>query len=141
MHIVIGDANGVDKAVQNFLLLNKYNQVTVYCSGEKCRNNLGNWHIHFVEVAKGIKGRDFFTIKDKAMAKIADYGFALWDGKSQGTLNNINELANQNKKTLLYHSPSQSFITINRINDLHKLAPQQITGFTNTNFNQQALNI
>jgi hypothetical protein len=32
------------------------------------------------------------------MAIEADYGFVLWDGKSPGSLNNIIELLNKNKK-------------------------------------------
>lgn len=125
LNIVVGDANGIDKAVQNFLHQQAYTKVTVYCSGNTCRNNLGLWPVQYIEVNKGIKGREFYTIKDKKMAKIADYGLVLWDGKSQGSYNNMNELLQQNKKSLLYFAPSKSFLTISSIDDLSKLKSQQ----------------
>jgi hypothetical protein len=40
--IFVGDANGADKAVQQYLASRGYKHVTVYCM-EHCRNNLGNW--------------------------------------------------------------------------------------------------
>jgi hypothetical protein len=41
--IVIGDANGADRAVQQYLLSKGYADVEVFCVGGYCRNNLGNW--------------------------------------------------------------------------------------------------
>ena len=41
--IILGDADGIDKAVQNYLKIQGYNKVTVYHSGTTIRNNLGNW--------------------------------------------------------------------------------------------------
>lgn len=34
------------------------------------------------------------------MAKAADYGFMIWNGKSKGTLNNIINLVQYNKNVL-----------------------------------------
>lgn len=36
--IVIGDANGVDRAVQQYLFDISYKNVSVFCSGNTCRN-------------------------------------------------------------------------------------------------------
>ena len=87
--ILIGDANGADKALQSFLRENNYANVTVYCSWGRCRNNIGHWRTYNVQVPAGYKGRDFYTQKDRLMAQEADYGFVLWDGKSPGSIENV----------------------------------------------------
>ncbi len=40
--VLVGDANGADKAVQRYLAKSGYQNVVVYCM-ETCRNNLGGW--------------------------------------------------------------------------------------------------
>lgn len=119
--IVVGDANGADKAVQEYLLGENYSHVTVFCSGSACRNNVGNWKVSKIEVDPSVNGRDFYTKKDKEMAKIADYGFVLWDGKSPGSYSNIMELLKRNKKALVYFSPEKSFLTILKLEDANGL--------------------
>ena len=44
IEVLVGDANGVDTAVQEYLNLKKYKNVTVYCINYP-RNNIGNWKI------------------------------------------------------------------------------------------------
>lgn len=119
--VLIGDADGADKAVQQFLSEIKYKDVKIYCSGENCRNNLGNWSIENVKVPANLKGIKYYMEKDKKMAKKAESGFMLWDGKSAGTLNNILELLKENKKTLVYYSPDNQFFTITGIEDVNNL--------------------
>lgn len=67
----------------------RYANVTVFCSGPECRNNIGQWNVNYVPVDAKLKGRDFYTQKDKAMAGESDYGFALWDGGSPGSISNV----------------------------------------------------
>ncbi|MBE0472374.1 MAG: hypothetical protein IBX55_23060 [Methyloprofundus sp.] len=119
--VVVGDANGVDKAVQAYLCEVGYEAVTVFCAGEKCRNNLGHWQVKRIEVEPSLKGRAFYTVKDKKMAEVADYGFVLWDGKSQGSYNNILELLGQGKKALVYFAPNKQFTTVKTAADLEAL--------------------
>lgn len=119
--IFIGDANGADKAIQKYLAEKKYKNVSIYFSGKICRNNIGYWPNISIEVEKDIKGYDFYTKKDKEMAKKSNFGFILWDGKSRGALNNAIELASENKKTILYFSPKKEFISIKSIEDIHNL--------------------
>jgi hypothetical protein len=96
--ILIGDAKGVDLLVQEYLLKKKYNNVIVYFTGNNIRNNAGNWEFnHITDYSCRKKGRDLYTIKDKAMANDADYGLMIWDGKSKGTLGNIKEMIKQYK--------------------------------------------
>jgi hypothetical protein len=57
--VLVGDANGADKAVQEYLLGKSYERVEVFCSGGGCRNNLGSWPVRDVPVSKGAKRKDF----------------------------------------------------------------------------------
>lgn len=120
-NIIVGDANGADKAIQRFLSESRYSNVTVYCSGARCRNNLGSWKIRSVDVPPSVRGRDFYTRKDRAMAENADYGFVLWDGKSPGSLENVITLLKRDKKALVYFSPDKEFVTISSVDDLRHL--------------------
>ncbi|WP_020396858.1 hypothetical protein [Thiolinea disciformis] len=124
--IIVGDAFGVDKAVQQYLADMNYPAVRIFCSGSVCRNNLGNWTIEWITVDPSLKGRAFYTEKDKAMAAQADYGFVLWDGKSQGSLNNIHELIRHKRKTLLWYAPEKRFLTITDLDDLQIVLPQPV---------------
>lgn len=119
--IYVGDANGVDKLVQNFYHNLKYKNVTVFSSSPIPRNNLGNWDVNIVDVDKSIKGFDFYAQKDKAMAEQADLGFMIWNGKSKGTLNNMINLRNKNKKIVLFLTPSEKFFVINTDKELQNI--------------------
>ena len=55
------------------------------------------------------------------MAQAASYGFMMWDGKSKGTLNNILNLLQQQKKVLVYFSPDKSCYTLNSLEGLTTL--------------------
>ena len=119
--IIIGDANGADKVLQTFLAESKYKNVTVFCAGEECRNNIGTWKVHRVKVDPSLHGRDFYTQKDIEMASLADYGLILWDGKSAGAMNNILELLKNNKIAVVYFSPEKKFFNIENIQDAQNL--------------------
>ena len=45
MAVLVGDAGGVDRLVQNHLLASRYDSVMVYASASKPRNNAGNWPV------------------------------------------------------------------------------------------------
>lgn len=118
LRVVVGDANGADKAFQQYLAAKGYQNVVVYCSGNRCRNNAGNWPTENVPVAPELKGRDFYIVKDKAMAREADYGFILWDGASVGAFENLVELVRQTKTVLLYLSPDKTFHRIHTMDQV-----------------------
>lgn len=122
--ILIGDANGIDKSVQQYLYLKNYMNVVVFCSGDQCRNNIGHWQVKYIKAKDNLKGRDFYTLKDIEMAKDADFGMMIWDGKSSGTFNNIKNIINLNKKLLLYLSPKKQFYTITNINELELIVSE-----------------
>lgn len=121
--IIIGDANGVDKAVQRHLAKRNYRNIMVFCMVGTCRNNIAKWPIREVQ-APHIKRRDarFFGVKDRAMGAEADYGLMLWDGKSRGTFANIKDLVEREKPVVVYLAPKKSFRTLRRYEDLSELA-------------------
>lgn len=118
--VLVGDANGADKAVQRYLAERGYQHVVVYCM-EDCRNNVGNWprHVHTAESASR-HDRRYYGIKDLAMANDASCGFMIWDGTSKGTLTNVINLVNAEKKVLLYTSPRKQFFTLRTPGDLNR---------------------
>ena len=119
--ILIGDANGADKTVQKYLSETGYKNVIVFCAGDECRNNLGNWQTRNIFCGSAKKDFKFFASKDKAMSEEADFGFMLWDGKSKGTINNAVNMIKAEKKVLLFHSKYKNFISISKMDDLRQL--------------------
>ena len=103
--VILGDANGADKAAQQYLLQHSYQKVTVFCSGETARNNLGNWPTHKIQPQKGVKGFQFYAAKDREMALRADFGLMIWDGKSPGTILNVLRLLLAGKIAVLFRVP------------------------------------
>ena len=95
--IIIGDCFGADKLVQEYLAERQYTNVEVYVSGENTRNNLGGFPEKHIP-AEGLSGFQFYRQKDIAMAKDADVGLMLWDGKTRGTLSNIQDMRAMGKE-------------------------------------------
>lgn len=104
-HVIIGDANGADKAVQKYLSLAGYGNVTIFCSGNAPRNNLGAWPLQTVMPDRATRGFQFYAAKDRIMAQHADFGLMIWDGKSAGTILNLLRLLQGNKKAFLINVP------------------------------------
>jgi len=115
--VVVGDANGADKAVQKFLHDASYKNVIVFCSGDNCRNNLGQWETRHIRTSKHAKGFDFYAAKDREMAREADFGLMIWDGKSAGTVLNILRLIRANKKAVLINVPDKQTTTFKASDD------------------------
>lgn len=132
--VLIGDANGVDKAVQSFFAEEGYRDVVVYCMDGVCRNNVGNWQIKSID--SGGKKKDFayYAMKDAQLSLDADYGFMIWDGESKGTLNNVLNLVHQGKSALVYRSPSREFIQVKTTDDVVSLVarcPTELVDYLN----------
>ena len=119
--VVVGDANGVDKAVQRYLTSKRHDKVIVFCMAGECRNNLGNWPTREITAAPGARGFAYFSTKDRVMVEEADYGLMLWDGKSRGTLTNVVDLVRQGRPVVVYVAPAKAFAT------LHE--PEQLADF------------
>ncbi|MBQ1499615.1 MAG: putative addiction module antidote protein [Sphingomonas sp.] len=110
--VFVGDANGADKAVQKHFADAHYEQVTVFCSGPTPRNNVGHWPTHNVTPPKGVKGFQFYAAKDREMAREADFGLMIWDGKSAGTVLNVLRLVKDDKIAVLVNVPEKATLNI-----------------------------
>jgi len=116
--VLVGDANGVDKAVQKFFSESCYHKVKVFAVNGVARNNLGKWSVEPVVVKSKTKDFMYYTVKDIEMAKNADYGFMIWNGQSKGTLNNMINLTKMHKKVLIYFLPEKKYYTVRSFEDL-----------------------
>ncbi len=111
--VIVGDANGVDKAVQRYLSSRHYRNVVVFCMEGTCRNNIGDWPTRTI-IAADPGRRDFayYSTKDRVMVDESDYGLMLWDGRSRGTLTSIVHLVRESKPVVVYIAPRKSFQTL-----------------------------
>jgi hypothetical protein len=116
--ILVGDANGADKAVQGYLAKRSYSHVIVFCMAKNCRNNVGGWPTQDLTAPPGARGFAFYAVKDNAMAKDATHGLMLWDGDSKGTLNNIVSLVTLQKPVVVFFGPAKTFINIRTRQDV-----------------------
>lgn len=119
--IVVGDAEGVDTSIQWHLLNHESKKTTVFCSGLKPRNNVGNWPVQQVETRYTEGSRAFFTAKDIRMAEEADIGLMIWDAKSTGTLSNVLELLTRKKKSVVFVNKAKVFKNIATVEHLEEL--------------------
>ena len=119
--IIVGDANGVDSSIQEYLKQTGAKSVLVYCTGSQPRNNIGNWETKNIATTSKPGTRAYFTAKDLEMANDCDYGLMVWDTKSTGTLSNTIELLKRHKKSLVYINKAKEFLTISDIKDMDKL--------------------
>lgn len=118
--ILIGDANGADKAVQQYLAERDYGNVTVFCM-EECRNNIGSWPTRNIDPPTQRKDFSYYAAKDLVMSREAKCGVMFWDGKSKGTLQNMLNLIGTGKKTLVYFVPTKDFHVLTTDDDLQSL--------------------
>lgn len=112
MHVVVGDANGADRALQRQLAEWRYPAVTVYFVGKQPRNNEGGWPTREIATPSGLRGAEFYAVKDRQMTGDAEYGFMLWDAKSRGTLANIERLVEEKKPVAVYLGPARKVINV-----------------------------
>jgi len=95
--VLIGDAFGIDKAVQQYLFQHDYQSVIVYYSGDKIRNNISHWQTKQIPNENHLTGKSLYQLKDVAMAHDSDYGLMIWDGKSSGTKYNMENMTKLGK--------------------------------------------
>lgn len=108
--VLVGDANGADKAVQEYLYEKHYEDVEVFCSDGVCRNNIGGWPVRSIPTKTRRRDAQFYSAKDRAMAVEATVGLMIWDGKSVGTLLNVYRLLTAGKKAVVYAVPERRFL-------------------------------
>lgn len=118
--VLVGDANGADKAVQRYLHTRGYDKVEVFCVEGICRNNVGGWKIRVVPAPQTEKRFEYYAAKDAEMTSEGSIGFMLWDGQSRGTLANISRLVLQRKKVVIYLLPQRRFLTLRNTSDFEE---------------------
>ena len=119
--ILVGDANGADKAVQRYLAEKDYRNVIVHCMAANCRSNVGGWSTREVAAPKGARGFAYYSTKDQAMVDDAAYGLMLWDGESKGTLNSVINMIRQEKPVVVYLAPKKTFQNLRSSSDVADL--------------------
>ncbi len=119
--VIVGDANGADRAVQRYLHARQFELVEVFAADESPRNNVGDWPVRVIRASHARRDFDYYATKDRAMAAEATVGLMLWDGDSRGTLMNVLRLADQRKPVVVYVQPRKSFVDVRTPGDLATL--------------------
>ena len=104
--IVIGDAPGIDRQVQNYLKRQKYDNVEIYGPGQKVRYSANKkWKTHPIDAPEFEVGSpEWLAKKDQLMAEMATKGLAivLDEGGSKATRKNVERLINAHKDVKVY---------------------------------------
>ena len=119
--VLVGDANGADKAVQRYLSERHFDLVEVFAADESPRNNLGGWPVRVVRPTHARRDFDYYATKDRAMAAEATVGLMLWNGQSRGTLMNVLRLTTANKPVVIFLSQKGTFVEVREGSDLASL--------------------
>ena len=125
--ILVGDADGVDTEIQKFCKQHNYNNVLIYASNGKTRNNVGNFSVQNIFVDKNTYSKEYFIKKDIAMTNDADYGIVIWDGKSKGSLNQLYRMIRQNKPCRVYLATEKHWTTIESENAIKGITSLRTT--------------
>jgi len=116
IQVLVGDANGVDKIVQEYFFSQDYFNVIVYSIFNNPRNLLSNkFKIKKIKVYN-LQGRIAQEKKDESMTMDSDYSFVIWDGKSKGSFNNILRALKNNKKLKVYYQKEKRFLEKSELN-------------------------
>ena len=115
---LIGDCEGVDKAIQQYLNDKSYDNVTIYASGERVRNNIGFWKEIHCPIGVDAFRYSFYIEKDFTMAEDADCGLVIWDGNSKGSFVNMLNLIFMGKKCDLYLLNEERWMEVKNLDDL-----------------------
>jgi hypothetical protein len=65
--VLIGDAFGVDKLVQQYLFARNCQEVIVYYAANKARNNIGSWQTRQIGNGNNLTGKSMYQLKEMAM--------------------------------------------------------------------------
>lgn len=103
--IIVGDAPGVDRQVQDYLNKKKYSNVEIYGPGKKVRYTANSkWKTNPIDAPEFEVGSgEWLAKKDIAMTNAATKGLAvILDEGAKATKNNVKRLVEQNKDTQVY---------------------------------------
>lgn len=103
--IIVGDAPGIDRQVQNYLKKKRYKDVEIYGPGKQVRYNANKkWKTHPIDDPKHEPGsKEWLAKKDKVMTNTASKGLAvILDEGATATRKNVERLVSQNKSVRVY---------------------------------------
>lgn len=102
--IVVGDAPGVDRQVQDYLAKKQYSNVEVYSPGKECRYIANDkWTNHKVDSIFTPGSKVWLAVKDIAMTDAATEGLSIiLDEGANATRRNVERLIEQNKYVKVY---------------------------------------
>lgn len=103
--IIVGDAPGIDRQVQNYLKKRKYSNVEVYGPGKQVRYVANKkWKTNPIDAPEFETGsKEWLAKKDIAMTNAADLGLAIvLDEGAKATRKNVERLISQNKNVKVY---------------------------------------
>lgn len=104
--IIVGDAPGIDRQVQNYLKSKKYYNVEVYGPGKQVRYSANKkWKTNPIESGKYKPDTDEWRAeKDIVMSKLADEALAivLENGGAGATRDNVRRVIEQNKDVKIF---------------------------------------
>lgn len=103
--IIVGDAPGIDRQVQDYLNKNQYKYVEVYGPGKQVRYTANsNWKTNPIDAPEfEVGSSEWLAKKDIAMEKASNEGLAIiLDEGSKATRNNVARLLGNNKKVSVY---------------------------------------
>jgi len=110
IQVLVGDANGVDKLIQQYFFSCNYFNVVVYTIFNNPRNLLSShFQVKRIDV-KNLSGRKAQEKKDEAMTNDSDWSFVIWNGESKGSFNNILRALENNKKLKVYYTQEKRFL-------------------------------
>ena len=107
--IVVGDAPGIDRQVQDYLKRKHYDNVEIYGPGKQVRYSANKkWKTNPIDAPEYEEGsKEWLAKKDIAMTNVATKGLAVvLDEGSKATRKNVERLIEQNKDVKVYQLDS-----------------------------------
>ena len=103
-NIVVGDAPGIDRQVQNYLNKKVYKNVEVYGPGKKVRYSANKqWKTNPIDSDYEPMSSEWLALKDIKMSEIATEGLAvILDEGATATRNNIKRMNSMGKSVKVY---------------------------------------
>lgn len=103
-NIVVGDAPGIDRQVQNYLNKKVYKNVEVYGPGKKVRYTANKkWKTNPIDSDYEPMSSEWLALKDIKMSEIATEGLAvILDDGATATRNNIKRMNSMGKSVKVY---------------------------------------
>lgn len=117
--IIIGDAPGADKRVQEYLSDKKYRDVEVYTTDNIVRNNIGSWKVNVISSEGCLDEIEVRSQKDIAMANKSTKGIVIASEEDikkeyiksiySATTKNIQRMITARKPVYLYDYSKNTF--------------------------------